>query len=294
MPLKLPSLNALRAFEAAGRHGSFAKAAEEMHVSAGAISRHVRLLEERLSLTLFDRRAQGLCLTEIGRTLLPEISEAFRRISGAVTRASTASNEIKVLVAATLAVRWLIPRLPEFQREYPHIHVSVGLCLDSEQFPHSSYDVGIIEEWWLDDIATNVDTRILRYERLTPVCSPALARRLRRPADLRKHPLLHALDTRDWDAWLAAAGEIGVPVHRGAVYRTGDAAARAAMSGKGVAIADIDLFKHEIDCGQLVAPFDLVLDDASPIVFFCTSGRLGEPNIGLLLDWLENSIRQDA
>jgi LysR family glycine cleavage system transcriptional activator len=212
--MKLPPLNALRAFEAAARHNSFAKAAEEMRISPGAISRQVRILEQHLSLTLFDRKAQGLGLTEVGRQLLPEITEAFRRINTAAMRATITSNEIRVVAATTFAIRWLIPRLTEFQELYPGIRVSTGLCMDCEHFSEGSYDVGIIQTWWLDEIATNVETHLLRYERLTPVCSPAYAKRspkLRRASDLRGKQLLHTIDTKDWTAWLAAADPAGSP-----------------------------------------------------------------------------------
>jgi LysR family transcriptional regulator, glycine cleavage system transcriptional activator len=295
--MNLPPLNALRAFEAAARHNSFAKAAEEMHVSAGAISRHVRILEEHLSLALFDRKAQGLGLTEVGRQLLPEITEAFRRIDTAAMRARITSNEIRVVAATTFAIRWLIPRLTEFQELYPGIRVSTGLCMDCEHFSEGAYDVGIVQTWWLDEIATDVETHFLRYERLTPVCSPAYAKRspkLRKPSDLRDKVLLHTLDTKDWTAWLAAADERSVAIREEPIYSTGDAAARAALAGKGIAIVDIDLYKYELDSGQLVAPFDLVLEEASPIDFFCSKGRLAEPNICLFFDWLNATIRADG
>jgi LysR family glycine cleavage system transcriptional activator len=295
--MKLPPLNALRAFEAAARHRSFVKAAEEMYVSPAAVSRHVKNLEENLSLTLFDRKAQGIVLTEVGKQLLPELSDAFQRISAAAVRARTASNEIHVLVGPTFGVRWLIPRLPQFQELHPTIRINTGLCIESDvPLFEGAYDVGIIEGWWIDCVAPPTsDKRVLRYERLAPVCSPVMARqspRLRRPSDLRGRPLLHVIDTKDWDAWLAAIGETGVPVTQCTVFHTGDAAARAAMAGKGVAIVNLDLYKHEVDSGQLVVPFEFVLDNASPVIFFCSRERLGEPAIAAFHDWLEAALRQ--
>ena len=147
--MTLPPLNALRAFEAAGRHNSFAKAGLELHVSANAVSRHVKLLEEHLSLTLFDRKAQGLGLTEVGKQLLPEITEAFHRIDSAAMRARIKSSEIRVYAATTFAVRWLIPRLADFHDLHPRIRVSISLCTDCEQFSEGTYDVGIVQAWWL-------------------------------------------------------------------------------------------------------------------------------------------------
>jgi LysR family glycine cleavage system transcriptional activator len=297
--MNLPPLNALRAFEAAGRHNSFAKASEEMHLSPGAISRQVRLLEEYLSLRLFDRKAQGLALTEVGKQFLPEISDAFQRIASAAGRTSVRSSQIRVLVAPTFAVRWLIPRLSQFRKLYPSIRVSIGLHIASEQFVDGVYDVGISQEWWLENekIAANIDTRLLRYEQLTPVCAPALAKRsprLRKPSDLRGKPLLHAIDTKDWKAWLGAVGETGIRIRPGSVYPTGDAAARAAMSGKGVAMVDRDLYKYELDSGELVAPFDFVLRNASAIVLLCSRGRANETPIRVFFDWLVASLQDEA
>jgi LysR family glycine cleavage system transcriptional activator len=291
--MNLPPLNALRAFEAAARHNSFAKAADEMHVSPGAVSRHVKILEGYFALTLFDRKAQGLRLTDVGRQLLPEITEAFRRISGAAMRAKMTSSEIRVVAAPTFAVRWLMPHLPEFHELYPDIRVSIGLCTTGERLSEGAYDVGVMQEWWIDEVTADVETRLLRYERLTPVCTPAVARRpprLQKPSDLRDRPLLHTLDTKDWEAWLKAVGETRSPASRDTVYRTGDSAARAAMSGKGIAIVDLDLYKYELDSGQLVAPFDTVLCDVSRIVLFSSPGRLRETNIRLFADWLESSV----
>ena len=110
--MRLPPLNALRAFEAAGRHQSFARAASELNVSPGAVSRHVKLLEQHLGAELFDRRAQGVVLSNRGRALLPELTAAFERIVQAARRMETRDNEVKVLSTHTLAIRWLFPRLP--------------------------------------------------------------------------------------------------------------------------------------------------------------------------------------
>jgi LysR family glycine cleavage system transcriptional activator len=298
--VRSPSLNALRAFEAAGRHGSFAKAAEEMHLTAGAISRQVKILEEHLELTLFDRRAQGLRLTEVGKNLLPAISDAFEQIARATANAKEASNEVRMLVAPTFAVRWLIPRLSHFRELHPEIRVTVSLYLLEARFSPDEYDLEICQDWWLnpDEISEDTEKRILRYERLAPVCTPSLGKRtprLRKPSDLEHRTLLHALDSKDWVAWLRAAGDTKLHVQTTAAttYPTADAAAHAAMAGKGVAIVDLDLYKYEIDSGQLVAPFDFVLDHASPIVFTCSAGRIEEAPVSLIFDWLAGSMRSD-
>ena len=125
--MRLPPLNALRAFEAAARHESFVGAAAELHVSQGAISRHVKLLEARLGVALFHRRAQGIELTGAGRTLLPELTASFERMARALGRLTQADREIRVIAAPTFAMRWLVPRLRHFRDLHPELRVSVGI-----------------------------------------------------------------------------------------------------------------------------------------------------------------------
>ena len=126
-PNRLPPLNALRAFEVAARHQNFSRAATELHVTQGAVSRQVKLLEEYLGLELFHRRPQGLDLTERGGALLPEISESLERIARITQKIAFQDQSLKVLAAPTLGVRWLVPRLLRFKDIHPELNVSVGV-----------------------------------------------------------------------------------------------------------------------------------------------------------------------
>ena len=143
--MRLPPLNALRAFEAAARHQSFVRAAEELHVSQGAISRHVRLLEQQLGVALFQRRAQGIELTEQGRMLLPELTASLARIARAVRQVALSDRELRVATVPTFASRWLVRRLGRYQALHPASRVTLGLLWDFEEFFRGGFDVGIID-----------------------------------------------------------------------------------------------------------------------------------------------------
>lgn len=294
--MRLPPLNALRAFEAAARHESFALAAAELHVTQGAISRHVRLLEEHLGVLLFHRRAQGVELTAAGRLLLPETSAAFARILGAVARLGAAERELRVSAAPTFALRWLVPRLPRLRARHPELRVSVGLFNNRyDEVIEGGWDLGIEAM----DSATRARGRLdvvkLRDEALTPLCAPGLRDgppALRRPEDLARHVLLHPTEDRiDWRKWAAAAGLPESAVAGGLVFATMEMALGAAIGGLGVTIGDLHLVDAELKAGRVVAPFDLVVTEDTGYFLFAAKGRLAEPALARFRDWLLDEIR---
>ena len=293
--MRLPPLNALRAFEAAARHESFALAAAELHVTQGAISRHVRLLEEHLGVLLFRRRAQGVELTAAGRLLLPELSAAFARIARAAARVGAAERELRVIAAPTFALRWLVPRLPRLRARHPELRVSVGLFNNRpDEFTEGGWDLGIDA---LDGAArrqARLDVVKLRDEALTPLCAPALRDAeppLRVPADLARHVLLHPTEDRiDWRIWAAAAGLPETVVADGLVFATMEMALGAAIGGLGVTIGDLHLVDAELRAGRVVAPFDLVVTEGTGYVLFAEKGRLAEPALARFRDWLLDEI----
>jgi LysR family glycine cleavage system transcriptional activator len=289
--MRLPPLNALRAFEAAARHESFARAAQELHVSQGAVSRHVKLLEARLGVALFRRRPQGLELTGAGRALLPELSAALERMARAVTRVAEADREIRVIAAPTFAMRWLVPRLPRFRDLHPELRVSVGIFRHGfEEFRDGGYDLGInpLDEGFRPP--ASFERIMLRPEALTPICAPSLLREgrspLRRPADLARQTLLHPMaDRADWRRWAAAAGLDGLDVDGGLVFATMEMALGAAIGGLGVTVGDLYLIRGELAAGSLVAPFDLVLSEGTGYFLLLEQGRRHEPRIRRFCDW---------
>ncbi len=289
--MRLPPLNALRAFEAAARHGSFARAAEELNVTQGAISRHVKLLEEHLGVALFRRRPQGISASEAGLQLLPELSAAFGRIGRAARRTAESGRELRVMASPSFASRWLVPHLPSYQNRHPGWRITLGLFLQHHDgFAGSGFDVGIT---WIEGSEAPrpaSSTLLLWQEALTPVCSPALLQDgppLTKPADLAGHMLLHPTQGRqDWRKWLTAAGLHEIDADGGQTFSTLDMAVGAAVGGMGVAIADLNLIRGELASGKLVAPFDLVIEDGSGYFVLTDASRVNEPKIATFRDWI--------
>lgn len=289
--MRLPPLNALKAFEAAARHGSFARAAEELHVSPGAISRHVKLLEEHFGVALFERLAQGLKPTDVARDLLPKITASFELIAQAAAGIASPKPELKVMCSPTLANRWLIPRLPHFAEAMPQITVSVSVFLSNvEEFMESGLDCAIATFYrpqWPDTLKV----QRVKEEELTPFAAPALQHRLgplSAPADLKSQTLLHIAACRyDWPNWLAANSCMDVVDYdKGPTFETGELAIRAAVEGLGVVLMDRFLLESEKHAGRLVDLFPTSTFVDNGYFFFCRRERWQEPGIAAFRRWL--------
>ena len=250
---KLPFLNGVRAFEAAARTGSFTAAAGELNVTPAAISRMVRLLEERLGLNLFERRANRLAPTAAGRAYQAGLTPLLDQLAGLTAQlgALSGARTLTIGVGPTFATRWLIPRLADFQKHAPEIEV---------RFVTGGATVPYNDEWtcgirlgdgnWPD---FTVD-RLFAAD-LSPVCAPALAKRLRKPADLRTLPLLrvaHAGD--DWARWMKAVDLVRFPA-KGPQFEYYGQALQAAADGVGVAMGISPYVDDDLRAGRLVAPF---------------------------------------
>jgi len=250
----LPSLNGLRAFEAAARLGSFAAAGAELSVTQAAVSRMVRVLESRLGFPLFARHANRLALTAQGKALQPGLTSAFDGIATLVTQAAALSGVpiLTVGVGPSFAMRWLIPRLGDFQARHPEIEVRIA----------TGGAINPIRDDWTCGILlgdgqwSGYTSEALFSADLFPVCAPRLAAKLRTPADLRRHTLLqvaHALD--EWPLWLRAAGLKWRPEKRSPRFDTYALALQAAVDGLGVAMALRPYVVDDLAAGRLVAPF---------------------------------------
>lgn len=291
---RLPPPNALRAFEAAGRHQSFARAADELSVTQGAISRQVRILEEHLGVALFRRHPQGVALTNQGRSLLPELTAAVERIQRVARQISLSDGELRVAASPTFASRWLVRRLPAFLARHPSVRVTMGLMSGWEDLRRGGYDFGITTRGCLGTVPDALALVDLRAEALAPVCAPALLERdppLHSPADLERHVLLHPTsDRQDWLLWLSAAGLPAVWAERGQAFGTLDLATSAAAGGLGVAMADLHLVETELAEGRLIAPFALVVRQGTGYVLATEAGRLDEPRVAVFKDWLLSEL----
>lgn len=264
----LPPLNALRAFDAAGRCGSINGAAAELCVTPAAISRQIRLLESHLGLRLFFRQHRGIVLTEEGHHYHADIACLFAGLRRA-TAGLTGRSERKVFnirAPHSVAMRWLLPRLAGFHVEHPDIDVKLNTSVTPPDFDREDIDAGICMgkgQW------RGLQSYKLMVNELVPVCSPEKLSRLREPADLAGETLLHTLARPDyWQLWLRAAGVHHIDLARGMRYESSALAYEAALEGYGVAIAQKALVEKELNEGRLVMPFDLQVDLGAETYYF--------------------------
>lgn len=252
------SLNRLRAFEAAVRHLSFTKAADELCVTQAAVSHQVKALEEQLGARLFRRTTRGLVLTDEGAGLAPVVADAFERLARGLSAFSEdGPREVLTIgVVGTFALGVLMPRLGEFRRRFPHVDVRLQTNNNKVDLWSESLDYAIR---FGDGAWHGVDAALLAPAPISPLCAPALAENLRGPADLARQVLLRSYRVRDWPAWLEAAGAPQV-IARGAVFDASTLMVQAAMSGEGVALAPPSMFHRELSAGALVQPFAVEVD----------------------------------
>ena len=270
--LKLPPLNSLRAFEAAGRLSSFNQAAAELNVTSGAISRHIQQLEDWLGTPLFIRRHRGVELTEEGAVYRHEASEALTRMAVATTRIrnSRLHNVIRVNSATSFTLRWLIPKLARFQRLHPDIEVRVQASNEPLEQIGTPYDVAIR---FARQAGPDSRTCIALEGGQMPFCRPDILteRPIHGVSDLKEHTFLHvALYADGWAEWLALAGAAGLQPARSVIFEDAYVAIQGAIDGLGIIIAPVAFVADEVAEGRLVAPF------SGPII---SMGRLITPTV---------------
>lgn len=290
----LPSLNGLRAFEAAARHLSFTRAATELNVTQTAISHQIRRLEEQLGKRLFVRRSRALALTREAEDYLPAIRTAFDDLRRATARLQRPDREglLTVSTTASLAAKWLVTRVASFQEAHPGIEVRITTSTHLVDFRREEVDMAIRYgrgNW------PGLRTQWLMAEDIFPVCSPALmkgASPLRRPEDLAHHTLLHTTVAReDWRLWLTAAGlPVALATRRGLNFDQGFMALQAAIDGLGVALGRRRLVDADIAAGRLVVPFDLVLPADAGYYIVAPQETADATKIVLFRDWLSQSV----
>lgn len=289
MTARLPSLNGLRAFEAAARYLSFTKAALELNVTQTAISHQIRRLEEELGIRLFIRQNRALALTPQAAEYLPGIRAAFQDLRTATDRLLRNGND-RVLTVSTLtslAVKWLLPRLAPFQEKHPDIDVRITTSTELVDFRSGTVDAAIRYgrgQW------PGVRAEWLMAEHLFPVCSPKLLtgeRALRRPEDLAHATLLHTSSTsEDWRLWLTAAGlPAQLSQGRGLTFDLAFMTIQAAIDGLGVAMGHTAYVADDIANGRLVVPFDVTMPSAG-YYFVTPEDKVITPAIGAFRDWL--------
>ena len=298
MARPLPPLNALRAFESAGRHLSFTKAAAELNVTPAAISHQVKALEELLEVPLFRRLTRALRLTDAGQAALPTLSQGFDKLAQGVEqmRAHCESGVLTISVSPSFGAMWLVPRLERFRSRHPDIEIRidgtdrlVDLARDDADVA-VRYGPGGYNGVRLDCLFSQVNT---------PVCSPALLsgeHPLGQPDDLRHHTLLH-VDWKDaeasWRMWLLAAGLHDIDPTRGPRFTMENMAVQAALDGHGVALIGDILVADDLAAGRLVRPFDPSLSTPLKFSYYLLSAKdsAEQPKVAAFRDWLLEEAR---
>jgi LysR family transcriptional regulator, glycine cleavage system transcriptional activator len=291
MKRPLPPLNALRAFEAAGRLGSFKDAAAELHVTHGAISQQVRLLEEWFGATLFERHNRRVVLTAAASAYLAEIGPLFEQLTQATGRfglSAAVPRKLNVNAIATFTLRWLVPRLARFRAAHPDVEVSVETSNEPLESLKEPFDIVI--RGGPDTFYGYVMRPFLSEERM-PVCSPALLERvpLNTPEDLTRHTLLHASSLpRLWLEWLTKAN---LPMLQPAAAMTFDhfyLTLQAAVDGIGIAMGPTSLVADDLAAGRLIAPFDAPRLPSRTYCTYIPDEKADDALVLLFRAWLES------
>jgi LysR family glycine cleavage system transcriptional activator len=293
-PTRLPSLNALRAFEAVARHLSFARAADELFVTKAAVAQQVRQLEEEIGAPLVERLGRGLRLTEAGLAGVRDLADGFF-ILGRAARAMREANGRRFLVinsSASFAATWLVGRIGKFKGRHPEIDVLLDANPLEDALERSNVDALI--RWGTGDFP-GLSTTLLFKEEVFPVCAPALAHGehpIVKPQDLKDHTLLH-LDWNPgsstwpaWSDWLKAAGASEVDTTRGVWFNHMSMAIHAAAQGQGVALTSLAIAADEIAAGRLIAPFTTSVHTPFGYYFLCRPDQADSPRIAALRDFL--------
>ena len=298
---RLPPLSALRAFEAAARHMSFTRAADELGVTPAAVSQQIRSLEDWIGTPLFRRLTRALRLTEAAQSVLPQLSEAFDILAD-VTARLEADVDAPVLVvssAPTFATKWLVPRLAHFNDAHPDVTIridaSLGLINDFDRDGvHVAVRLGAGDypgmrvDWLID-------------EDVAPACSPALMAEshphpLKTPDDLRHHRLLHVdwgpvLQPPTWKVWCDYAGVTGIDVDKGPIFSVEDLAISAAMAGQGVVLVSTLAAQDDLAQGRLVRPFDIVIPSNSAFWVVAPERTADRPKVAAFREWIMEEIK---
>ena len=304
MTQRLPSLNALRAFEAVARHLSLTKVAQELHVTPAAVSHQIKSLEADLGVSLLHRLKGSFVLTETAQTALPLLSGGFEQIAEAARRLRRDETQrfLTISVSPAFAVTWLVRRLGAFSAAYPEIEVRLQTTNVRTDFASEGVDMAI--RFGTGDYLGEQAIRLFD-EVIFPVCSPSLlglGPKLERPADLAAHTLLHVEWTwsmtrgepLDWQMWLRAAGAGEVDAQHGPRFSNAGLALQAAIEGQGLALGSESLAGDELAAGRLVRPFDVALPVNFAYYLVYPEDTAERPKIASFRQWILSEIAAGA
>jgi LysR family glycine cleavage system transcriptional activator len=288
MGRRLPPLNSLKSFEAAGRLLSFTAAAKELNVTQAAISHQIKVIEDFLGIALFDRYPRRLALTDQGKILLPEVIEAFDRVSLAVAAISREqfSNVLSVRLAPSFAAKWLSPRLKYFWLQFPEIDLRLYHAHPAVDFEREEIDIAVT--YGKGDWPGVVVEKLLSLD-FFPVCSPSFMvndKPLNNLDNLRYYALLHDADYECWGDWLRLAGITDINANRGTIIDDTNVLIQAAMDGQGIALGSTTFVLDLLESGRLVKPFDVTLVNEYAYYVVYPETHLKNPAVRAFKDWL--------
>ena len=294
MPDRLPPLTALRAFEAAARHMSFAKAAEELFVTPAALSYQIKQLEEFLGVAVFRRLNRAVELTEAGRALEPGVAVGFdslRQAARAVAKLQ-ADEPLTITAGPAFTAKWLAPRFFRFHECHPEIELRFVASLRTMDFQRDGVDAAIR---FAADVGDDVYSEVLAEEWLTPVCTKEVAERIKGKGNLVDETLLHDESilpfepAPDWLAWARISGMEGDWTH-GPRFSNADHAIDGALEGAGVVLGRVVLVERYLSNGRLIAPFRLAMRPRAKFYFVCPHGSETTGRVATLLQWMREEI----
>ena len=301
MTRQLPPLNSLRAFEAASRHMSFQKAADELNVTPSALSYQIRQLEDFLQIQLFDRLNRSVVLTDSGRRLEPGTREAFEQLHDAVSRVRSVvpGNVLTVTTGPAFAAKWLTPRLHGFLERHPEIDIRISASLKLADFHRDEVDVGI--RFGAGDYP-RLHCETLMDEGVIPLISPKLVDRFGGVfglENLKDVLLIHddsaafMPNSANWESWLQRAGAPDVDATRGPRFSHADHAIDAAIDGAGIVLGRIAFSIRDLTSGRLVAPFDLMIPAKANFHFVCLEESLKQPKVEAFRSFLFDEAERE-
>jgi LysR family transcriptional regulator, glycine cleavage system transcriptional activator len=285
---KLPPMSTLRSFEAAARLLSFSKAADELLVTHGAVSRSIRSLEDYLGIKLFKRNIRAVVLTQAGANYFSVVRELLDKLSSTTVTLmdQQSSGVVNVSTLDSFAAKWLVPRLFRFSQKHGDIDVRLAT---SEQLANFSSDGIDLVIRYGRGTYPGLTSELLVKEELTPVCSPKLMQGEHPPrtlADLRHHTLIHDEFPIDWVSWLRFAGAPEIDARRGIRFQSSVHAVQAAVQGDGIVLGRSALVADDLKAGRLVQPFALTQPTDLAYYVVYPPQSIARPKVKAFRDWL--------
>ena len=293
MSIRLPSLTALRMFEATARHASFTKAAAELNVTQAAVSHQLRGLEDQLGIKLFQRSTRRLKLTPAGERLLPAVSDAFETLGRAVADIGRGERLLSITTTPSFGARWLAPRLGRFTAANPDIEISVRHSTTVLDLQREQLDFAIR---WGKGNWPGVRTELIGPSAVALVAAPGYAKRLglKCPADVARAVLLHEETREDWTEWLLVAGLDPALARRGILFDDENALIQAALDSQGLALMARSLAEGDLAAGRLASPFDLTLAEGYGYYLVYQPQALARPKNTAFRDFIKGEAARSG